>query len=248
MASSAFVLKNIDFEDVFRKYNTKPQKKSLKREMDGTIREMMEQYTEIRRESYERSVSSLPPIGHLLHEDGKTEGSSTFSDPSDNPVKIWTWAFDLTTGKEIPTHTTKACLWDKHSFNSCVWSLPLVYKRVCTHQKEKGSKHVEYFGCEGIFCSPECRYAFLMDKLKSACNHTKYKFCLTLITLYDLRIFGKLIECEEAPDWLLLKPFGGHLSVPEFRQIKSRLSYQKLINHQNLIMLHHSAYYEERRD
>jgi len=69
----------------------------------------------------------------------------------------------------------------------------------------------DYYETDGIFCSLECTMAFVKDNKKNSI----YLDSEVLLN----RIAGRKVE--PAPHWRLLKQYGGHLDIKEFRKTKN---------------------------
>lgn len=69
----------------------------------------------------------------------------------------------------------------------------------------------DYYETDGIFCSLECVMAFIKENKKNPL----YSDSEILLG----RIAGRKVE--PAPHWRLLKPYGGHLDIKDFRKIKN---------------------------
>jgi len=69
----------------------------------------------------------------------------------------------------------------------------------------------DYYETDGIFCSLECAMAFIKDNKKNSL-YTDSEILLN-------RIAGRKVE--PAPHWRLLKSYGGHLDIKEFRTLRN---------------------------
>jgi hypothetical protein len=97
------------------------------------------------------------------------------------------------------TQNTK-CWWCKNSFNTPNLMLPENYSN-------------GIFYCIGNFCSFNCKKAYNIDL--NDINVWKRE---SLINLEYYLTYGRYKEIIPAPSWLILKEFGGFLSITEFRK------------------------------
>ena len=115
--------------------------------------------------------------------------------------------FDET--KEWPISTNISCWWCTYNFNNTPCGLP-------THIDKKSCNVL------GIFCSPECAAAYNFDS-KDSCIWERYAL---LNTLYS----QKSNKIKLAPPREILKKFGGHITINQFRNNrKSDYNYKLII-------------------
>jgi hypothetical protein len=90
-----------------------------------------------------------------------------------------------------------------HEFNNIITGIPMKYKN-------------GIFYTYGDFCCLECcaRYAYEYFK-------EDYWEILSNINLYNKQVFGTTTPIEMAPSKLVLKKFGGKLTIDEYRQKKN---------------------------
>lgn len=100
----------------------------------------------------------------------------------------------------------------------------------------KFSKEQNTFECDGIFCSFNCIVAYLQEH-----NQYRYKDSNVLLLMMYRHIFKKhrdITKIVPSPSWKLLKEYGGHLSIDEYRNcIINCVEYkslQQLYNHQQI--------------
>lgn len=85
----------------------------------------------------------------------------------------------------------------------------------------------DYFLMDGIFCSFNCCLAFIHDNSKNPLYVHSEMF---LLNIYS-QLFGKDARVlEPAPSWRLLKDYGGHVSIEEFRCNFYRIDYRDVHN------------------
>jgi hypothetical protein len=110
---------------------------------------------------------------------------------------------DISTNEKIEeeVNTCELCWNCCHSFHSHIHGIPLKYIH-------------GVFYVYGNFCSLECGCRYAHDNLKD------YNFdeIFSLINLYSNIIHDKKEKIEMAPNRLLLKSFGGELSIDDYRK------------------------------
>ena len=82
----------------------------------------------------------------------------------------------------------------------------------------------EYYTTDGIFCSFNCCKAFIKDNKH---NNMYEQSDSLLVKLYkDMNIgTDKIIKINPAPSWRLLKEYGGHLIIEQFRENFNKCTY-----------------------
>ncbi len=91
------------------------------------------------------------------------------------------------------------CWWCKNTFNTPAIGLPENYFK-------------EKFICMGHFCSYNCALSYNLD-----INDEKVWKRNSLLYLLYKKSYNKEIKITPAPNWRILKEFGGSLSINEFR-------------------------------
>jgi len=84
-----------------------------------------------------------------------------------------------------------------------------------------------YYLTDGIFCSFNCILAFIKDN-----NHDLfYRESYSLLHILYEDLFGeKVRKMTPAPDWRLLKNYGGSLSIDEYRKSFNMIEYEFMFN------------------
>ena len=125
------------------------------------------------------------------------------------------------------------CWWCRNEFQGNIFSIPVSYIRShypipngTAETKSFVEKEVtraerkmmqeegvpvtveESFKLDGIFCSGECRQAFLEEHI----NEKTYRDSIALLVKYDRTKYSP------AMSWKKLKEYGGNLTIEEFRQ------------------------------
>lgn len=130
----------------------------------------------------------------------------------------------------------------------------------------------DFFETEGMFCSFPCCKAFILDQKGSV----KYKESLTLLSIlfsilfstdkHPVGIFSlgrtkkktltiknhpedvnEELDFPAAPSWRLLKDYGGHLTIEEFRSTFGKLEYDLTVNTRRPYMYSSSQYVSEKK-
>lgn len=162
----------------------------------------------------EKEVSSLKsykkePIKSLIdiekQRDDDIDDIETFTEQKS--VTKCLIQFDET--KQWPKTTNISCWWCTYNFKNTPCGLPT-------------SMDKESCNVLGIFCSPECAAAYNFDS-KDSCIWERYAL---LNTLYG----NKLNKIKLAPPREILKKFGGHITINQFRNnSKSEYNYKLII-------------------
>ncbi len=155
---------------------------------------------------------------------------------------------DSISNKVLPESTNLKCFWCKHSFQTIPLGAPLdyipsrLYKNYLNeltktnylfHESITNNEHISsslnknhhleketlnYYLSDGVFCSFNCTKAFILDN-KS--DHM-YSNSINLLNKIYMDLFPEITESSidilAAPHWRLLRDYGGHLSIDEFRQ------------------------------
>ena len=108
-----------------------------------------------------------------------------------------------TQNNEWMRKTDISCFWDCHSFNHTPWGIPIKY-----------DYHSGIFTLFGIFCSPNCALAYL---LQDENNTTALWEKVSLLNLLHYKIYETDENIVPAPDKICLKTFGGPLKIEQYR-------------------------------
>jgi len=109
------------------------------------------------------------------------------------------------------------CWWCKHRFNSPRLTLPEQY-------------YNETFYCIGNYCSWECMKAYNID-----INDNYIWKRESLINLMYYLTYGSFKEIKPASSWLILKDYGGNLSIVDFRKSFEIINNDYVVLHPPLI-------------
>jgi hypothetical protein len=80
-----------------------------------------------------------------------------------------------------------------------------------------------YYITDGIFCSFNCCMAYISDNSANSLYNTSE---MLLLKMYNNIYPDKVPSIEDAPHWRLLKQSGGHLTISQFRDSFSKVTYQ----------------------
>ena len=157
--------------------------------------------------------------------------------------------------KDISTCANKKCFWCKNNFTTNPIGCPIRYIPIEVYKKyhscitndnyniiEKTHKSADilkdysindnnYYETDGIFCSFNCCYAFILDNKQN----TIYKDSLMLLSKIYYDLFMNNFNITPAAHWRNLKEFGGSLTLSEFRNSFNKINYIDL--NQSIIKL-----------
>jgi hypothetical protein len=164
---------------------------------------------------------------------------------------------DVLNQKTLPTSTNLHCFWCRHSFPYKPIGCPIDYRNSKIYKKyyseitktryvlqesvtlkqlslgkqleqnnfEIDSLNSNYYLIDGIFCSFNCCYAYILTNK----NNPLYKNSIMYLKKIYSDIFdGANCKLVEAPNWRLLKDYGGDLTIEEFRKNFYKIDYTPL--------------------
>tara|TARA_A100001015_G_C14807542_1_gene639509 strand:- start:272 stop:883 length:612 start_codon:yes stop_codon:yes gene_type:complete len=135
-----------------------------------------------------------------LLEDNKTINQLNQSNQSNIPTPYDPYN-DVNMNIEEKT-TNVVCWWDEHTFTNNRWGIPTKYVNNKFH----------VYGC---FCSPNCAAAYLFNNYKDTDDiWNKY----SLLNFMYNSVYNSNISIRLAPSKLLLKKYGGNLSITDYRK------------------------------
>lgn len=108
-------------------------------------------------------------------------------------------------GNKWLQNTNVSCFWCCHGFDHTPWGVPTKY-----------DSSTGVFALSGIFCSPNCALAHLLEYEH---NNNLLWEKVSLLNLLHYKIYMNDENLVPAPDKLCLKMFGGPLAVDEFRAL-----------------------------
>lgn len=170
---------------------------------------------EIEINNYENDIDNLFIKSDLINTDNATEENIISTIDSDiktnnkylNKINIYNIEFEQNT----------KCWWCKNTFTTPKVSLPEQY-------------YNDTFYCIGNFCSYNCSKAYNVD-----INDNQIWKRESLLNLLYYLTYGYYKEILIAPSWLLLKEFGGFMSINDFRKSFETNSIEYLLLHPPLI-------------
>ena len=137
--------------------------------------------------------------------------------------------------KDIQTLDNIHCFWCKLRIDGCKIGCPVRYipneivkkydsiitndtYKICeqtsnTTPQDNVINH-NFYECDGVFCSFNCCYAYILDNRKSY----EYKHSLMLLSKIYYDMFNVEFNINPAPDWKLLSIFGGPLHETQFKE------------------------------
>ena len=83
----------------------------------------------------------------------------------------------------------------------------------------------DYYVTDGIFCSFNCCAAYAQDMKRHSDRHSRSSMLLRKMYCDTHPGCDRAVKIVPAPDWRLLKPYGGHLSLKDFRKSFNTLVY-----------------------
>lgn len=273
LEGSTFVLKNISaVQTVLSAYATSTRKSGKKfLDLEENTKDTIPQTLLSQEEVNE--IADIP-VADLLHE--KSRRAYYFLDAKKAQNKFWVTMIDVTLNGPLPNSTQKPCWWCRHKFSSRPVGCPLRYhpQKNSGVEKERFEEKLksaglpvssnDFFETEGFFCSFPCCKAFILDQKGSV----KYKESLTLLSLLfsilystDKRPVGifsldrtknapptqEKHDFPTAPTWKLLKDYGGHLTIEEWRSTFGKLEYDATVNTRRPYMFCSSQYISEKK-
>lgn len=224
-----FVIKFIDIEKVDRKYGI---------EIQSNLQ-------------INKSVKNFTKIDKLVLDSNKSYYS--YLDESKKKNRCAVTMFNYV-GKKLPMKTNICCYWCRNRFSSIPIGCPIKYATdevIKTYYSEITKDNYvirqniqdkdnldnldqkqefeyisrNYFLTDGIFCSFNCCLSFIQD---NQMNPTYVNSRFLLYQLLNKTFIQSDLKIDPAPHWRLLKDYGGHLSIEEFRESFYKIKYNDL--------------------
>ena len=168
-------------------------------------------------------------------------GSLNFVDETRKMHHCLISSIDFNSGKKY------CCFWDRHTFTTTPLGCPIKYvsnvvsrtyfseitkdkftvkESIFPGQKIDRSIEVrkdtnDYYETDGIFCSLNCMWAFILDNKKNPI-YADSEYLFTRF-MFDVMKISKVIP---APHWRLLEEYGGILTIEKFRESFSNVEYE----------------------
>jgi len=163
-------------------------------------------FSEVNNQNGKCNVESKIPLCQLSSS-SESEYKSTSVNNNFNKINVYNIEFNENT----------KCWWCKHKFITPRLSLPEQY-------------YNDTFFCIGNYCSWECMKAYNIDT-----NDNYIWKRESLINLMHYLTYGIFKEIKPACSWLILKDFGGNLSILEFRKNFELVGSDFLVLHPPLV-------------
>lgn len=164
--------------------------------------------------------------------------------------KLWPIMLDMNLKGILPNATNKLCWWDRNAFKTRPIGCPLKHhpKRLLVDDTVKNilgdiPTDRDFYETEGIFCSLSCCKAYIL----SQGNNLKYKDSIALLSMIVLSIYKKRINIPVAPSFKVLKEYGGHLGINEYRLSLGEIEYEENINSKRPLFISRSQYISEKK-
>ena len=110
---------------------------------------------------------------------------------------------ELINKNDRPKQTNILCFWCNSKFEGCPWGIPTKYVN-------------DKFELYGIFCSPKCTLAHILQNYQ---NDDYIWETVSLLNLLYFKIYGKYENLIPSLDKISLKQFGGSLDEEQYREI-----------------------------
>lgn len=198
------------------------------------------------------------PLKTIIHNKNLTKNYS-FLDESKKKHLCDIHLVDHVLKQKLPKTTDVYCFWCRHSFSYSPIGCPIRYipnvltkryysnithdyytinqplsKNDCKVPESKNADYTliqnNYYETDGIFCSFNC----CMSYINKNSNNTLYSQSKHLLHQIFFTYFKKNMPIKPAPDWRLLKDYGGNLSIQEFRNTFNRIEIQKIKQYINM--------------
>jgi hypothetical protein len=208
---STFTLKNINPAQLDKKYNMKDLKKIIDKELVDIDTSKEIKFNEPKKNNKKSDIAKLTSeLESLGISDNKPKTYETIVTSSTNiKIKAYTCFKEEHEKCEVPKFTNIKCWWCRSCIPKTIHPLgmPIRY-----------NKEGDFFDTEGIFCSFNCMCSYLHENT----NVSQYKDSGSLIYFMYKLIFNEYpykMNIRKAPSWKLLKEYGGHLSIEDFRSM-----------------------------
>lgn len=177
-------------------------------------------------------------------------------DSKKSKIKSWMTMIDFSRNLLMPNTINIPCWWCREIFITRPIGLPVRYwskeksysrewkdiKEKCESMNIKVDDDFEFFETEGVFCSFPCCKRYIFEHK----HNPRYKDATSNLTLLHKLLFNEIVVIPKAPHWKILKRWGGHLTINQFRSSFNKLFYDNTINTMKPIMFLQSEMYQER--
>ncbi len=115
-------------------------------------------------------------------------------------------SIDILKNIDYSSKTDLSCWWCKNSINDIPYPIPLDFDG-------------KYFKVQGIFCSPSCCKSYIKS---TEFRYYKKNDCHYLLN-FMMKYCYNITDIKEAPDWRVLKEFGGWMNIEDFRKNQQKI-------------------------
>lgn len=178
-----------------------------------------------------------------------------FLDSKKNRRKMWLHMVDFARNGPLPSYTDIPCMWCREPFITCPLGIPVTFwdrhsrsrerqtiMDKCRHMNMAIDDSFEFFETDGVYCSFPCMKAQIMHEY----SNPRYKNSFALLTLLYIKLFDTTsVHIPVAPSWKLLKRWGGHMTIEEWRSSFDRIVYEETVNVMQPIMFPIATLHEE---
>jgi hypothetical protein len=186
------------------------------------------------------------------------EHSITFLDENKKETNCVATMVDVVYNNKLPSSTPIKCFWCKHNFDWNPIGCPIKYVNPLIEKSyisqitkdkyymreniiksklkniiniDKNFEITEYpfnhYLTDGIFCSFNCCLSFIKDNPHDILYKESYSL---LHSMYFDLVGKKMAKIIQSPHWRLLKDFGGHISIEDFRKNLNTVDYKFMFN------------------
>jgi len=239
--STSFLLKNIQPDQIYDKYNI-----HFEDDWDKSVVEM------IPPQNHRPLKTRIADIT-----DREENQFYSFLDESKKNHQCVVTMKSYITREELPRSTNLHCFWCRHSFTTIPIGCPIEYvppraskayhseitKDLYVlrgnvtqtqydefHEKQLADYNMienDFYLMDGLFCSFNCCLAYV----KANSTNPLYMDSEFLLNKIYIDLFGNhCMSLVEAPSWRLLKSYGGHITIEEFRKNFYKVEYNDFEN------------------
>lgn len=194
----------------------------------------------------------VEPTTDILQD--KSKRNMHFYDSKKISKKMWIHLYDSVKDGPMPIYTDVPCMWCREQFITCPLGIPVKYvprdsisremremRKKCKALNIRVDDNFEFFETDGIFCSFPC----VKSQIREESSNPRYKNAFTNLTLLHYKLFGECKAIPFAPSYKLLKKWGGHLTIDQYRSSFDRVIYEDTINVMPPIMFPIGTLHEE---
>lgn len=115
----------------------------------------------------------------------------------------------------IPAMSTRTYYSEMTKNNFAIKELTCIGQKINPDRQDITITDMDYYETDGIFCSPNCLFAYIKDNKKNP------------MYIDSESLFNKLHQSKiiPAPHWKLLIPYGGSMTIEKFRESFNKVEY-----------------------